>query len=363
MATTILLIEDEDQLRQNVATALTHEGFEVITADRGMAGLELAYQHLPDVILSDIMMPDVDGYEVLEAVRNHIPTSTTPVILITAKNAREDQRLGMTMGADDYITKPFRMHELLSSISTQLIKRDKVSTQLDTSMRKLRHNIIYALPHEMRTPLNLILGFAQIIELDAGSAPADEISDSARRILAAGQRLHHLVENYLVYAQLEVIAGDPVQMAALRSEILDNAAEVIAGRATARAQVYNRIDDLHLHLSPVSLPITERNLGKIIDELVDNALKFSEAGMPIVIQSGEQGGWFHLEIADLGRGMSREQICALGAYIQFDREVYEQQGIGFGLVIARRLVHLHGGHFEISSELGSGTRIHVALPL
>ncbi len=117
---TILVIEDQPQMRRNVCTVLEMEGFEVLTAENGRLGVAAAKEDLPDLILCDVMMPELDGYGVLQSLRAHKPTATTPFIFLTAKGEKPDVRTGMNLGADDYITKPFGTDELLARLRAAL---------------------------------------------------------------------------------------------------------------------------------------------------------------------------------------------------------------------------------------------------
>ena len=117
---TILIIEDQPVMRKNLAFILEMEGYEVLVAADGREGIALAKEHLPDLIISDIMMPEVDGYGVLKALREHRPTRMTPFIFLTAKGEKPDIRAGMNMGADDYLAKPAEKADLLAAVTTRL---------------------------------------------------------------------------------------------------------------------------------------------------------------------------------------------------------------------------------------------------
>ncbi|NET10506.1 MAG: EAL domain-containing response regulator [Symploca sp. SIO2B6] len=123
MRKTILVIEDEVHIRELIVELLQDSNFQVISADNGNTGLQLADEHIPDLVICDIMMPGLDGYEVLRRIRENLRTAATPLIFLTAKTERLDLRKGMVMGADDYITKPFTCDELLGSIQTRLAKQ------------------------------------------------------------------------------------------------------------------------------------------------------------------------------------------------------------------------------------------------
>jgi DNA-binding NarL/FixJ family response regulator len=117
---TILIIEDQPVMRKNLGFILQMEGYEVLAAADGKEGIALAKEHLPDLIISDIMMPEVDGYGVIKALREYRPTRMTPFIFLTAKGEKPDIRAGMNMGADDYLSKPAEKADLLAAVTSRL---------------------------------------------------------------------------------------------------------------------------------------------------------------------------------------------------------------------------------------------------
>ena len=120
----ILIIEDQPQMRRNLAFILQMEKFDVVTAENGREGLELARQHKPDLILCDVMMPELDGHAVLQSLRAEPATATLPFIFLTAKGDKLDVRQGMNLGADDYLTKPVGREDLLAAVRTRLARQD-----------------------------------------------------------------------------------------------------------------------------------------------------------------------------------------------------------------------------------------------
>jgi K+-sensing histidine kinase KdpD len=229
-------------------------------------------------------------------------------------------------------------------------------------MDDLRKNILFALPHELRTPLASILGYAELLIMDADNLRPVQTADMSQAIHRSGKRLSRLVENYLVYAQVELISTNPEQMMALREHRV-NARVVIAEVVWELVADAGRDDDLHLSLCDGTLGMADENLRKIVGELVENALKFSQPGSLLSVESQVENGLFQLRIADEGRGMTAKQIRDVGAYMQFDRVLFEQQGLGLGLIISKRLVELHGGTCDIESAVDEGTLLTIRLPL
>jgi len=304
-------------------------------------------------------MPPLDGFQMLERVRQASKTSTIPVIFLTAENNYPAVRKGMLGGAEDYLTKPVSPRDLLSSIQVQLEKRAVLEEKHNTTLRLLRKNIIYALPHELRTPLTTISGYAHLLQMDEGKSKPQDILQFAQSISDASSRLERLIENYLIYAQLELIHLDSAQLQAARNHLVRDCASIIAASAAERASKYNRAEDLRLELFHLALQISEKDLSKIILELVDNAFKFSKRGSPVIVRSMREEDMLHVLICDEGRGMNSEQVTLMGAYMQFGRELYEQQGLGLGFAVAKRLIELHGGAVTVDSHPNQGTVVSI----
>src|SRR5690242_19593686 len=150
----IIVIDDDPDILETVSRALQTEHHDISIAVNGAQGIQLIKSRPLDLILCDVSMPIVDGYAVFQAIKNDDKTNAIPFVFITAQGARSDQRKGMELGADDYLIKPFSAKELLSCIHTQIVKHNLIVDRYETTLRMVRKNIIYALPHELRTPLS-----------------------------------------------------------------------------------------------------------------------------------------------------------------------------------------------------------------
>jgi signal transduction histidine kinase len=358
----ILVIEDEHSLRKDIIEMLTYEGYKVIGAENGRVGVEQARLHLPDVIVCDIMMPELDGYEVLDELSRDSETMGIPFIFLTARTDKMDRRHGMEQGADDYLTKPFAVKELLKTIQVRLDREAARRQRAARLSEALRNNIILSMPHELRTPLTVILGFSDIMIADHEDMERGRIGEMARHINKAALRLYHLVENYLVYAQIEVTRNDPAFAETLRTTSTPDVKLLIEDQAIQKAQEYERESDLILEIDNLGpLLVVEDYLKKAVEELVDNAFKFSEFGQPVKVLLHEENGKAVLQVVDQGRGMTASQIRDIGAYMQFNRKFYEQQGSGLGLAIAQRIAEMHGGSLTINSTPNEQTTVTLML--
>ncbi|MEG4502745.1 response regulator [Microcoleus sp. F6_B4] len=359
----ILVIEDEEAIRENILDLLEAENFEGIGAINGQVGIKLAIEKIPDLILCDMMMPEVDGHGVIKALRSEPLTATIPFIFLTAKADKVDVRTGMELGADDYITKPCTPQELLKAIAIRLEKQKTISRQSQKTLDELRTNISMSLPHELRTPLNAILGFSELIQSEYNVLEESDILEMIGQIQTSGHRLYRLIQNFLLYAELEIAATNPELLNEMRNSEFSCVKSLLSQKAQQQAKHANRTDDLQLNLQDSSVAMDSVRLAKIVEELLDNAFKFSLEGTPVLLSTFVENQTFILSVTDKGRGMTADQIAQLEAYRQFDRKLYQQAGLGLGLAIVQRLVELHGGEFKIESLPQQETIVCVSLPV
>ena len=359
----ILVIEDEESIRELITDILENEGYEVASAEDGPHGIALVEQFLPDLILCDIMMPDISGYDVLNQVRQLPAIEATPFVFLTAKASRSDQRHGMELGADDYLSKPFTRVELLKAVNARLEKKAAVRKHYQRKIEELRQNMARAMPHELLTPLNGLIGLADILKYEHEVIEPESLSEIADGISSSARRLHRVISNTLLYAKLRVLASDRDSIQEFQSHILQQPDFVAQYAAKDIINKHSRQDDLSIEMENTTVGVSEANLQKIMAELVENACKFSPPGTPIHITGAVEDDRYHITVSDRGRGMLPEQIQAIGAFQQFERHLYEQQGSGLGLVIVEQIVQLYNGKLTIASDAENGTHIHLYLPL
>src|SRR5436309_4028454 len=303
----VLVIDDTAEIRMIISESLNLYGFTTLVAEDGMSGIQVAREQHPDLIICDINMPNLDGYGTLTALRENESTATIPFIFLSGAADKLDVRRGMELGADDYLTKPFTHKELMAAVNTRLEKQAEFQRHSDKKLDELRGNITLALPHELRTPLNGIMGLASLMIDDYASLPPEEVLESARYIHESALRLHRLIENFLVFSQLELMASESKKIGISTVAAPVAVKAIIYNLARSLAAKHKREADLVLELTEASLRVPAENLNKIVEELVDNAFKFSEKGTPVRVATETVNQNFQLTIQDQGRGMGAEQ--------------------------------------------------------
>ncbi|OGV50573.1 MAG: hypothetical protein A2X49_12260 [Lentisphaerae bacterium GWF2_52_8] len=360
----VLIIDDEQDVLENVAKILEFNDYSVLGAENGHDGIRMAREEKPNLILCDITMPGCDGYEVLNELRKDRATDDIPFIFLSAKADRPSVRRGMTLGADDYISKPFQDTELLDAIETQAAKKAAAEKKLKAHLDGLRGCLSTALPHELMTPLNAILGFSNFLQEKAGEISPVDLREISRLMKEGAGNLHKLLSKFMLFAKLEGMSHDPAAKRRLNSNCNTDARPYVADTAAIVAERFQRSADLQLHPIPqATLKIEEWLFAKAVEELIENAFKFSATGTPVEVRGTVASGLFTVSVTDCGCGLSSEQVARIGGYIQFDRPLREQQGIGLGLAIVKHIAEFHYGALVIESQPGCGATVRFSVPL
>lgn len=356
----ILVIEDEIAILEILAKSLRSRGFEVHTAPNGQVGVEQAFSEMPDIILCDIMMPIKNGYEVLQEVRSNPETKLIPFIFLTAKSDKKDIRVGMNFGADDYLTKPFDFEDLLASIDKTLKRKEEITAKFNAQLSELRNSIQSFLPHEIKTPLNIIISNANyLMELDDFS-DVQGVKNQLMYIKEASEQLYNLYDNQQLFSVLE--KGETETLKSIINDIIviDSAiVNEIGSRVLAK---YKREGDLKIDVQTALIKFSAFYFQKIVVELLDNAAKFSPAGTPIIIRSEIIDDTYKLTISDRGSGMEYKNASEIEPYKQFGRHSQEQQGVGLGLYLSQKLMKVAGNEFVLNSS-GVGTIIELVFDI
>jgi signal transduction histidine kinase len=322
--------------------------------------------HEPDLIISDVSMPGMDGFALCECVRANPRFAQTPFIFLTARGERADMRRGMGLGADDYVIKPFEPDDLLAAVNVRLARAAEAQAAIHQAGADLQDQIIRTLTHEFRTPLALVMGYTELLENSNEEMKPQEFSQVLQGLHTGSSRLMNLVEDFLLLSKLKtgVIARE-IEQNQQAPVPPDPVVRLLMQKIENRAAARNITLIADCLASGVRVDLYEQHLAEIVLRLLDNAIKFSKrrGGTVLVSTRVDAGDWV-LTIADEGIGIRQEALpWIFEAFRQVDRARLEQQGAGVGLTIVRSLVELYGGQISIQSTQGQGTTCTVRLPL
>ena len=360
---TILFVEDDDMVRQITEETLRAVGYRVVSVQDGIEALEALRQMQPDLILSDVRMPRCDGFELLRRLRCDPLQDRTPFIIMSAKAETSDQRMGMSLGADDYVTKPFKPGDLLKTIEMRLQRAAAINDILQQQQRFLMR----VLPHELRTPLTGIIGYAELLTVIGESGETlkpEELVDYGYNIGKSGARLLRVAEDFSLWSWLEaeVDVARKGRASPMKAQVLDGAA--LRRWCHAVAESYGRSGDCAIEVETVHVMAPGDGLDRVVTHLVENACKFSLPGTRVSVAVRTRNSLCEIVVTDSGRGMSEEEIARVGVMRQFGRERFEQQGMGMGLVLVQTFARLGGGDFTMErNATEGGITVRLRLPV
>jgi two-component system sensor histidine kinase/response regulator len=368
--TKILVIEDEKILREEVIEWLTLEDYEAIAAEDGMAGVEAALRELPDLIVCDVTMPRLDGHGVLLELRSTPKTADIPFIFVTARASYEDIRIGMGMGADDYITKPFSRLEFLQAIQTRLEKRGVIEQkrqrevqqwqqafEQEREQRLLKSKLVSMFSHDFRNPLASILISNSLLRDYSERMDENRRLGHFQRVEAAVDQLLQMLDDMLVVAQLENGKLDFKPEPLNAGEFLGH---IVADFQANHEETHRLLYDNHL---PEAIMADSRLLRQIASNLISNAIKYSPRGSEVTIRLERQAETCILSVQDQGIGIPETDLSRLFSEFQRASNVGLIQGTGLGLTIVKQAVDLHGGSLDLQSQAGVGTTVIVRFPI
>lgn len=361
MSETILVVEDQKNVREDIVEILESADYKVLAAECGGHALDISKSNLLDLVISDIMMPGMDGYQLLENFQSNPNLQNIPFIFLSAKSSENDLRSGMIKGADDYITKPFRAKDLLRSVETRLAKYKNWKKNID----KLRDSFALAVPHELRTPLIPLLGYSEIILEDIKKISREEIYELVERIKLGAVRLHNRVEKFILLSSLQFELNNVNELKNIRNDSICYPKELISATVKSVANAFARSDDFDFNIRAegITLKIPEFYLTTILKELIENACKFSLPGNKISIEGKSSENIFELSIKNEGKGLTEKQIKDINLFEQYENYNKPHSGSGIGLMIVKKILEIIQGQIFIESSYEKHTTVFVKIPL
>ena len=368
----ILLVEDDRALLEGIADLLevSITGYEVLVfkATDGEMGLKMVAETKPDLIISDIMMPRMGGFELLKQLRQKSEWVHIPVIFLTARGTAQDVLKGRVSGAELYITKPYDSDELIQLVNSQLKRTFQLQEDRQRQLDLISRNIIHLLNHEFRTPLTYVTAYYELLATGMKNEDVEDLREYLRGIQVGAGRLNRLVGNVVQVMRLRTgQAAGLIEKGSFETNQLADLLQAYAeqlrrNNAGQRVVIHAQVPD-SLPRILVDLP----SLFFALDRVTENAVKFSQIRYDhtpeITLSAVAYDHEIRILINDNGIGLEpvvHDKVFDL--FFQHDREEMEQQGAGLGLAIAKGLVELNGGQITIASEPGMGCTVTIILP-
>jgi len=363
---TILIIDDEPALLMGLAARIKRQGYQVVTASDGSEGLLKARETLPDLILSDVMMPPPNGFELRKSMEQDPRLASIPFIFLTARSGVEDRVSGIRDGADDYITKPFVTEELFARIEAVLRRvntarergRAEVRASAQQDMEQLKREILQNFQHEMRTPLSNIIMPLELVVNKKFEDPEEQIQ-FVRTALSSVDRLESLVTDFILLTNIDHSDLNRIrQRVDINNHILLPIQKRLARYQAKGLNFASEVKGVGEIMAP------RREFSHAIVHLLDNAFKFSPVGgtVKLALEMGARGGAM-IRVEDEGPGIPvdmREKVFE--RYYQISQgDNREQEGLGVGLFISRAVFSSLGGSLTVLDS-SKGCLIQAILP-
>jgi len=374
LVATVLVVDDEPQNLEVLQGFLHLEGFTVLTAEDGETALLALPAGRPDLVLLDVRLPGLDGFEVCRRIKNNPATAFVPVVMVTALQGTQERVRGAAAGADEFLTKPFDHTELITRVKALLrIKQyhDQVTTantdlerrvsertaELERALAELRgldhlkSQFITNVSHELRTPLQHVKGYIDLLADGAMGNLTPKQAEGLSLTQEAVERLEKVVYDIVDFSTLDenALTFEPIYLLDVCRSVI-NLYTAMANR--------RKVSITLLMANDLPLVIADRvAVTRVLQHLLDNAIKFGPANQVVQIQVDKHGERVRLAVRDHGPGLAPAEIDRIfDVFYQVDGSATRKAGgLGVGLALVRKLVRAHGSDVTVSSELGKGS--------
>ena len=352
MATKVLIIDDEEHFRQVIVKFLTKKGFEALVAPDGQTGLGLAAEAQPDMVVCDLRMPGMDGYQVLAGLRRDPKLADIPLIFLTGQSDPCQVRQGMNLGADDYLTKPVNLEDLLGAIRVRLNRRRAQRQRQEKQMERAMQ-LFGGIVHDLRDPLFVVLGYTDLLRSSKGRTEGAEASP--KQIL---DRMQQAV------LRMQAIVSETLFLARSRMQRLPFDSGPLDLRDFCHQMVADHEQSQRLRFQGAAgtFPITADalRLRQGLDNLLSNALKYSDGHVVLSLSANSQH--YLIEVRDQGIGIPADEQAEIFEPFFRASNAGNRPGHGLGLSVVKSCIEQHGGSVRFASDCRKGTTFTVELP-
>lgn len=351
----IVLAEDNSEMRSYISNLLSNQ-YDVFSFDNGKSALDEIIRQPPDLILSDVMMPVMDGLELVKHVRDDKKIADIPIVLLSSRAGQESTIMGIDTGADDYLVKPFSALELLARVKQHLN-----TSRVRKEMIHLKDKFLAYISHELRNPLTAIIGFVTLIHAGKAGPITKEQDECLGYVLTSSEHLLHLINSILDLAKIE--AG---KMEFIPEKIdLKKLTEEVTG--TLKSLILEKNIKINIVIAGMmhTVSLDKGRFRQVLYNYISNAIKFTPSHGQITIRFLMENNMLRLEVEDNGIGIKAEKMGQLFQEFQqlHSSSSLQYSGTGLGLAFTKRIVEAQGGKVEVKSCFGKGSIFSAIYPL
>jgi two-component system, sensor histidine kinase and response regulator len=354
----VLVVDDTEQNLSVVGNILLENDYEIQLVTSGEEAFESLNEIIPDLILLDVMMPGMDGHEVIRRLKSDDKYMEIPVIFLTAKVETEDVVKGFELGAVDYVTKPFRKAELLARVKTH-IKLKNTENEL-RDLIKMKDRLFSIIGHDLRGPIGTFMMVMDTITDESRDLPEDKVKRYLQQMKDTSKGAYGLLENLLTWArsQQKLVTFEPAVQNL--NGIVEDTIKVLDG--TAKSKSITLKNELEPEISGF---FDKNSISTVIRNLISNALKFTEKDGEIKISCFKEDNELHISVKDSGIGMKEAAMNKLFKKDQITttRGTNGEKGTGLGLLLCKDFVVGNNGRIWVESEIGKGTVFTFSVPV
>ncbi len=363
MVPLIMAIDDNPEVTNILSLMLSSRGYEVVTAEGGAEALGLMEERRPDLILCDIMMPEMDGFEVFRRVREHPQWRILPFVFLTARSDMDARTYSRELGVEAYIMKPFDRGELIAVINGLLRRAEELQSYSTAEMDTFKSQFLFMITHELNTPLSVVRMLTENLRQSLTRMTEAQVVESLELQSESVARLSSIVESMLLALQIDTGRAQqlfdtwaaPQLIGTLVNTVVRQAGPLARGRQVI--VMGSGLDGQYWVMGH------QEQLQQIFRRILDNAIRFSPRGERVLVTMSATEELVEISFKDRGPGMGPDEIdTAFARLHQVNREQQEQQGVGLSLNLSRALALIHGGDIRVVSAPGAGSTFTVILP-
>ncbi len=361
---TVLIVDDNPTNVKIIAITLQLLKYKIVIATDGLGAIEMVKRTRPDLILMDVMMPEMDGYEACKIIKEDKDNENIPVIFLTALNDKENIVRGFEVGGVDYISKPFNKAEFISRVQTHLdlkMTRDELQETSNylTELNSIKDKMFSVIGHDLRSPLSSVKMSLEFLSQSTHNCDDEELAETLDVLVKTTDEVFSLLENLLGWAKSQSGNLNLIPEKVNLKDLIDSIYILNKGNLTFKKIQFNtNVDD------SICLNVDLNTIKIVFRNLLSNAIKFTPNEGEISISSEVDGAYTNIIVEDSGVGISKENIGKLFNKTQHlsTYGTNKESGSGLGLILCHDFVVRNGGEINVESTVGEGTKFILRFP-